>query len=94
MTDKLFPSVTLEQIENKIVQESYFRIPESNITHCSLKMENGYIVTGEGSCVCEENFDRNEGERLARLKAIDKLWPLEGYLLKQELYLKELEDGD
>ncbi|WP_249543629.1 Gp49 family protein, partial [Escherichia coli] len=44
-----------------------------------------HIVTGESACASPENFDAEIGRKVARKNAIEKIWPLEGYLLKQKL---------
>lgn len=54
-------------------------------TFCYLLLTNGYTVTGENACVSKENFDPELSRQLARRNAIAKIWPLEGYLLKQTL---------
>lgn len=58
----------------------------SLLTFCVLVLRNGFTVTGESACVSPENFDSDIGRRIAREKAIEKIWLLEGYLLKQRLY--------
>lgn len=58
------------------------------LTICVLVLRNGFTVTGESACASPENFDAEIGRKIARQKAIEKIWPLEGYLLKQELYCK------
>ncbi|HIA8366472.1 TPA: Gp49 family protein, partial [Klebsiella pneumoniae] len=50
---------------------------------CVLVLENGFIVTGESACASPENFDPEIGRKIARQNAVAKIWPLEGYLLKQ-----------
>ena len=55
------------------------------LTFCVLVLRNGFTVTGESACVSPENFDAAEGRKWAREKAIDKIWPLMGYALKQKL---------
>ena len=59
--------------------------PLSLLTFCVLVLRNGFTVTGESACVSHENFDAAEGRKWAREKAIDKIWPLMGYALKQQL---------
>lgn len=49
-------------------------------------LENGYTVTGESACASPENFDPEIGRKITRQNAIAKIWPLEGYLLKQQLH--------
>ncbi len=56
------------------------------LTFCVLVLENGFTVTGESACASPENFDPEIGRKIARQNAIAKIWPLEGYLLKQQLH--------
>lgn len=60
--------------------------PLSCLTLCVLMLKNGFTVTGESACASPENFDAKLGRKIARQKAIDKVWELEGYLLKERLY--------
>lgn len=60
------------------------------LTICILTLENGFTVTGESPCASPENYDRLLGEKLAFENARNKIWELEGYLLKQKLYQTEL----
>lgn len=55
------------------------------LTFCVLVLSNGFTVTGESACASPENFDAEIGRSIARENAIQKIWPLEGYLLKQNL---------
>jgi len=56
------------------------------LTFCVLVLRNGFTVTGESACVSPENFDAEIGRKVARAKAVEKIWPLEGYLLKTRLH--------
>jgi hypothetical protein len=56
------------------------------LTFCVLVLRNGFTVTGESACASPENFDDEIGRKIARQNAIAKIWPLEGYLLKQRLH--------
>ncbi|WP_308324412.1 Gp49 family protein, partial [Klebsiella pneumoniae] len=40
---------------------------------------------GESACASPENFDPEIGRKIARENAVNKIWMLEGYLLKQRL---------
>ncbi|KDE37432.1 hypothetical protein AW40_07235 [Kosakonia radicincitans UMEnt01/12] len=62
--------------------------PMSCLTFCVIKLRNGFTVTGESACASPENFDAEIGRKIARENAVNKIWPLEGYLLKQSLYLQ------
>lgn len=58
----------------------------SLLTFCVLVLENGFTVTGESACASPENFDPEIGRKIARQNAEQKIWPLEGYLLKARLH--------
>lgn len=53
------------------------------LTFCVLVLRNGF--TGESACASPENFDPEIGRKIARENAVNKIWMLEGYLLKQKL---------
>lgn len=55
------------------------------LTFCVLVLKNGFTVTGESACASPENFNVELGQKIARANAVNKIWPLEGYLLKQQL---------
>jgi hypothetical protein len=57
----------------------------SLLTFCVLVLKNGFTVTGESACASPENFNAEVGQKIARQNAVNKIWPLEGYLLKQKL---------
>ena len=56
------------------------------LTFCVLVLRNGFTVTGESACASPENFDAELGRKIARQNAINKVWPLMGYELKQRLH--------
>lgn len=55
------------------------------LTFCVLVLRNGFTVTGESACASPENFDAEIGRKIARQNAVQKLWPLMGYALKERL---------
>ncbi|EMM1338690.1 hypothetical protein R5P09_000914 [Enterobacter roggenkampii] len=55
------------------------------LTFCVLVLKNGFTVTGESACASPENFDEEIGRKIARQNASNKIWMLEGYLLKEKL---------
>ncbi|ENV73545.1 hypothetical protein F946_01057 [Acinetobacter johnsonii ANC 3681] len=65
--------------------------PLQTLTFCILTLENGFTVTGESACASPENFDAEIGKKVAYQNAREKIWLLEGYLLKQRL--KEQSDS-
>lgn len=55
------------------------------LTFCVLVLRNGFTVTGESACASPENFDAGIGRKIARQNAVDKVWLLMGYALKDQL---------
>ncbi|HDO0920088.1 TPA: hypothetical protein P2M72_000480 [Aeromonas salmonicida] len=93
------PRVTPQRIEEVIAAETYFTAADgatasgdpfhdslSLLTFCVLTLQNGFTVTGESACASPENFSAELGRKIARENAINKVWMLEGYLLKQQLH--------
>jgi exopolyphosphatase/pppGpp-phosphohydrolase len=79
------PRLTPALIDAAIVGEAYHVFPGTTMTICALTLRNGYIVTGESASASLENFDAAIGRRIARDNARNKIWALEGYLLRQRL---------
>jgi len=79
------PRLTPAHIDGVIVDEQYYIFPDSTITICRLILKNGFSVIGESAAASSENFDREIGQSIARSNARDKIWALEGYLLKDSL---------
>ena len=95
------PRVTPADIEANIRGEYYFTAAQAMeyageyheknsplhlLTFCVLVLQNGFTVTGESACASPENFDAEIGRKIARENAINKIWPLMGYELKQRLH--------
>ena len=92
------PRVTPAQIESVIAEQYTFTAAsalkgtpgESSqacklLTICVLVLKNGFTVTGESACASPENFNAELGAKIAYGHARDKIWALEGYLLKSKL---------
>lgn len=79
------PRLTPALIDETIEKESYHRLTDV-LTVCVLTLRNGFTVTGESACASPENYNEEIGNKIARENARDKIWVLEGYLLKQKLY--------
>lgn len=78
--------VTLDSIKEKI-QTTEFIYPETapHMTIAVITMENGFFVTGQSAPADPENFNEELGKQLAYEDAMRKIWPLEGYLLREQL---------
>tara|TARA_R110002126_G_scaffold101189_12_gene233205 strand:- start:1622 stop:1921 length:300 start_codon:yes stop_codon:yes gene_type:complete len=82
------PRLNPEKIDAIIAGEDYHIFGDTCLTVCCLTLANGFTVTGESACASPENFNEEIGRKIARGNARDKIWVLEGYLLKQKLYEK------
>lgn len=68
-----------------IVAGTPLNSPLDLLTFCVLVLRNGFTVTGESACASPENFDADIGRKLAQAKAVEKLWPLLGFRLRDKL---------
>lgn len=63
------------------------------LTFCVLVLRNGFTVTGESACASPENFDAELGRKIARQNAVEKVWPLLGFRLRDALHRDACEDA-
>lgn len=80
------PRITEEHLDSVIVSAQYWQPEGTTLTVCALELKNGTHVIGESACVSAENFDVEIGKKIAYQNAREKIWALEGYLLKQSLH--------
>lgn len=80
------PRITPDSIVAKIKSVDYHVFEGSCLTVCCLTLQNGFNVTGESACASPENFDAEIGQKIAFENAKNKIWALEGYLLKERLH--------
>jgi len=81
------PRLNPQMIDDTINSEQYHVFPGTTLTVCALTLRNGYIVIGESAAASPENFDQAIGRKIARDNARNKIWALEGYLLREKLYV-------
>ncbi len=74
------------RIKSEYVEGERILAPLDYLTICTLVLRNGFTVTGESACASPENFDAEIGRKIARANAVQKIWALEGYLLKKSLF--------
>lgn len=82
---KTAPRLTPADIDATIVGADYYVFPGTTVTVCVLTLRNGFTTTGESACASLENFDAEIGRKIAFANARDKVWALEGYLLRERL---------
>lgn len=76
--------LTIDETKGVIAQEEY--VFKGTLTLCILTLKNGFFVTGESACLDISNYDQEIGKKIAFERALNKIWELEGYLLKQRLF--------
>lgn len=79
------PRLNPQMIDETITSEQYHVFPGTTMTVCALTLRNGFIVTGESAAASPQNFDADIGRKIARENARNKIWALEGYLLRSKL---------
>ena len=85
------PRVTAEQIQALMgkVTWRYGQPPGTTSTFAHAFLDGFYLASGHSACVSPENFSEPLGQKYAREqaegRARDKLWELEGYLLRNKL---------
>lgn len=94
------PRVTLKHIEEEVIADIAFLNAGDAIercggsatasahllTLCIITLRNGFTVTGESACASLENFNRELGQDIAKRHAVEKIWALEGYALRERLH--------
>lgn len=79
------PRLTPKHIDEQIVSAAFHVFPGTTLTVCALTLRNGFQVVGHSAAASPENFDAELGRAIAHRNAREKIWPLEGYLLKERL---------
>jgi hypothetical protein len=86
---KTAPRVTYEAMLALVTDEQYHHFEGTTVMVCALTLANGYTVIGTAASASDSNFDEEIGRKIAKDDAISKIWPLEGYRLRQHLYEME-----
>lgn len=79
------PRLNPAHIDAQILAEQYHVFPGTTLTVCALILQNGFNVVGESAAASPSNFDEEIGRKIARENARQKIWALEGYLLRSKL---------
>lgn len=78
--------LTPRDIDAAIADIKFHRFPDTTLTVCCLVLRNGYCVTGESAAADPANYHKEIGMDIAFDNARAKIWALEGYLLKNDLW--------
>lgn len=79
------PRLTPALIDAQILAEQFHVFPGTTVTVCALTLKNGFQVVGHSAAASPENFNAEIGQKIARENARNKIWALEGYLLRSKL---------
>lgn len=80
-----------QPVDTKLTHEDLGEL--SLVTMCFIIMENGFKVEGVSACVDPAKYNQELGQQFAYQNAFEKLWQLEGYLLKDHMH-QEAETAD
>lgn len=59
--------------------------PLKLLTFCVIVLKNGFTLTGLSACADPRKYNKEIGEKVARADALNKAWPLMGYVLRSQL---------
>lgn len=76
-------SVSMQSIQDRVAKVSYHLMPGTTTTFCQVDMVNGYTIWGMSACVDPTKYNQALGEKYSFEDALNKAWPLEGYLLAE-----------
>ena len=77
--------LTDKDILGKIKNVTYHVFEGTTVTVALVELENGYHVIGESACLDIKDFNVTTGQKWALDDAVDKIWQLEGYLVKEKM---------
>lgn len=75
-----------QEVKDTVKRVQYYRFPDTTTTVCALTLTNGFIVTGESACIDPNEFNTSLGEQFAYDNALQKVFHVEAYMLKQRLF--------
>ena len=86
--------VSKADVFEKIKDQTYYIFPGTTVTTCLLTLENGTKILGVNyGAIDPERHDWDQGRLSAYEVAFEKIWELEGYLLREKLTTQELKDN-
>ena len=98
MTDKQSAAVqqtpsrmTLQALKDRVVDIQYRRpVQAPHATVCEILLDNGYFLVGVSAPADPANFNEALGQQYAYEDAMRKLWPIQGFMLVENLFRSKL----
>lgn len=81
--------VKYEDLEAKVLKADYHRIGETTSIVCSLTLQSGFVVVAQAACLDPNVFDEQVGCELAYEEAMNKLFKLEAYRVKENAFAEK-----
>lgn len=80
-------TVTQEQVNENMQDVSVQTLEDfgKKITHVSVRMKNGFVLTEDSICVDPANYDEEIGKQVCLSRIENKVWFLLGYALQDKL---------
>jgi hypothetical protein len=78
--DRFVAQANITEKSDKVVLDA------GHTTLCMVVMKNGFIVVGQATPASPENFDAAMGRKLAYERCVMQIWPLLGYMLREQLH--------
>jgi len=70
--------ISQEFVDDIAKKAEYTYFNTKNTVICVIRLETGHELIGYAQVIDEKNFDLGIGKKIARKKAIEKLWQLVG----------------
>lgn len=77
-------TVTEQEVLEVIASQECVKLGNKS-TVCLTTLKNGFEIITSSGCVDADNYNHDIGSEIAKKRAIDKVWELEGYALQKKL---------
>lgn len=81
------PRLNPDHIDSCIKYCEYWVVPNTTTTVCAMILQNGFTIIGKSAAASIDNFDKEIGQKIAYDNAREQIWALEGYLLRNTLFM-------
>lgn len=80
------------EIEKRIVAVEY--VKRGTKTLVFITLDNGWVQSGESNCLDVEDYREHIGSTVAYDHAVDQLWPLFGFMEKEDEFRLARPEGE